>query len=323
MATTKKVSKKTAKLKTEPTPEKKQEAPASDPNMVDLGLLKLGTSKIFVNRIPKKTSAIVVNYKNSENFYRISCVIPPHSYLIHISERSEWDEDDDEEVDTSKFKIDSPTLLFTAEYATLPKPTVGFQFHTMFSIFALNTAQEDNIVTKPYMLANTYPDGSICMGNFNPITILKAFNTYWGSAFNDELFDHIRGEVPDYKPVDMYTHLLNFHSHMLPKMQWKTLTSMICGKDHWAAARGADGILVTDNQKLLAHIPAEFRREDFNGTPITITLANQKEDAWHFESGNFKFQLPLRNVTTKNSRRTAADKQLTTTQEESLYDRGL
>jgi hypothetical protein len=310
-----------------PTEAKKpetSETPKSD--VVDLGLLKIGSSKVFVNRIPSKANAVVVNYKNSENYYRISCVIPPHSYIINVDD-SDYDEDRDDDYrpcdDASKFQIDSPTLLFMAEYATLPKPTIGTNFGTTFSIFALNTAQTDHIAVKPYMLSNTYVDGKICMGYFEPISLLKAFNTFWGSVFNDELFHHIHEMTDDYKPADMFSHLLNFHTHLLPKLKWSNLTNTVCGKDHWAAARGADGVLVTDNQTLLKCIPKEFWREDFGGTPITITLANLKDDVWHFESGNFKFQLPLKNVTTKNAKRSNANVELNSAQRRAHYNQYL
>lgn len=315
-------TKKAAKPK---TPEA-LEVPPSDTSSVeagmqDLGLLKLGaTTKLFVNRVPSKATAIVVNYKNSENYYRISCVIPPNSYTINVSDDYSEDYDEDEEEESpgldnaSRFKIDAPTLLFMAQYATLPKPTVGTHFDTMFYIYALNAAQPDHIAVKPYMLSNTYADGRICMGGFTPIGLLKAFNIYWGSVFNDELFHHIHEMVEDYKPEDMFNHILNFHSHMLPKLQWKNLTNTICGKNHWAADRGADGVLVTDNQPLLKHIPKEFWREDFNGTPVVIALANLKDDVWNFESGNFKFQLPTKNVTTKNTKKKVNNVNLTPTQ---------
>lgn len=282
------------------------------PDMQDLGLLKLNKAKVFVNRIPSKTNAVVVNYKNPENYYRISCVIPPSSYAINVEERDETDWDDDGESEhrldgSSKFKIDTPTLLFTAQYATLPKPAIGTHFDAIFSIFALNTAQTDHIAVKPYMLSNTYTDGRICMGNFRPVTLLKAFNIYWGSLFNDELFHHVTELVKDYKPQDMFTHLLNFHTHLLPNLKWSNLTNNVCGKNHWAAERGATGVLVTDSAALLGLIPKEFWKEDFGGTPIVITLANLIDDIWHFESGNYKFQLAAKNVTTKNTRKSSSN----------------
>ena len=313
---TKKVSKAKATESVESKEIKAQPPETPTPSgMQDLGLLKLGaTTKIFVNRIPSKANAIVVNYKNPENYYRVSCVIPPNSYNINVN-----DDDDDETPKTdldaaSKFKIDSPSLLFTAQYATLPKPTIGTQFEPIFSIFALNTAQSEHIAVKPYMLSNTYADGRICMGTFKPISLLKAFNIYWGSVFNDELFHHIPEAVEDYKPDNMFNHILNFHTHMLPKLKWHNLTNTICGKNHWAADRGADGVLISDNKNLLKLIPQEFWREDFNATPVVITLANLKEEIWHFESGNYKFQIPLKNVTAKNTKKTANNVDLTPTQ---------
>ena len=293
-------------------------AEAAKPEMQDLGLLKINNAKVFVNRIPSKANAVVVNYKNSENYYRISCVIPPHSYNINVESRDDdWNDDEDERTtndETSKFRIDSPTLLFTAQYASLPKPTIGTHFDVMFSIYALNTAQTDHIAVKPYMLSNTYADGRVCMGNFRPVTLLKAFNIYWGSLFNDELFHHVTEALREYKPQDMFTHLLNFHTHMLPNLKWSNLTNAVCGKNHWAAERGADGVLVTDNPTLLNAIPKEFWREDFNRTPVIITLANLKDNIWHFESGNYKFQLAAKNVTTKNTKKSTSNVSLTTTQ---------
>lgn len=321
---TKKAAKSAATSKASETPDMKPSDPtpaATESNMRDLGLIKLGaTSKVFVNRVPSKSNAIVVNYKNSENYYRISCVIPPNSYTINVEDGESWEDDEDEEENStslenaSRFKIDSPTLLFTAQYATLPKPTVGTQFDAMFSIFALNAAQPDHIAVKPYMLSNTYADGRICMGGFAPISLLKAFNIYWGSVFNDELFHHVHEMVEGYRPDDMFTHVLNFHTHMLPKLEWKNLTQTVCGKNHWAADKGANGVLITDNQHLLKHIPKEFWREDFNGTPVIITLANLQENVWHFESGNYKFQLPAKSVTTKNTKKRVNNVGLTQTQ---------
>jgi hypothetical protein len=152
------------------------------------------------------------------------------------------------------------------------------------------------------------------MGNFRPVTLLKAYNIYWGSLFNSELFHHATDLVKDYKPKDMFTHLLNFHTHLLPQLKWGNLTKTICGKNHWASDHGADGVLVTDNPALLKLIPKEFWREDFNRTPIIITLANLQDNIWHFESGNYKFQLPAKNISTKNTRKSASNVSLTSTQ---------
>jgi hypothetical protein len=238
-----------------------------------------------------------------------------------VTDGDSWDEDEDEDDEdssgldgASRFKIDSPTLLFTAQYASLPKPIIGTQFDAMFYMYALNTAQPDHIALKPYMLSNTYADGRICMGDFRPTSLLKAFNIYWGSVFNDELFHHLDEVTEDYRPADMFSHILNFHSHMLPKLKWDNLTNTICGKNHWAAEKGADGVLIADSQVLLKHIPKEYWREDFNGTPVIITLANLKDEVWHFESGNYKFQLPLKNVTTKNTRKKTNNVSLTRAQ---------
>jgi len=310
----------TKKAVEEVAPQAKEVSAEPKSDMQDLGLLKIANSKVFVNRIPSKANAVVVNYQNPENYYRISCVVPPHSYNIHIDEQEDYDEDEYRNVivaldDTSKFKVDSPTLLFTAQYATLPKPTIGTHFETQFSIYALNTAQTEHIAVKPYLLSNTYQDGKICMGGFKPVSLLKAFNIYWGSVFNDELFHHVKDIVKDYHPEDMFTHILNFHTHLLPQLKWSNLTHTVCGKNHWAAARGADGVLVTDNAVLLKAIPSTYWREDFNRTPLVITLANLVDNVWHFESGNYKFQLAAKNVTTKNTKKAANNVYLTDTQQ--------
>lgn len=298
-----------------PTPE----AP-KDPNMTDLGLLKLGKNRVFVNKLPTKVDSVVVNYRNSENVYRISAVIPPGSYTINVFDGDAEDEYDEYEERparqttnsgielSSRFRIDSPTLLFVAEYAMLPKPTVSTHFDTTFYMFALNAAQQNHIEVKPYMLSNTYSDGRICMGSFRPTSLHKAFNIYWGTVFNDELFSYNRELSYDYNPKDMFDHILNFHSQLLPKLQWDNRTTTICGKNHWAANRGAHGVLVSDSQNLLKVIPEQFWRTDFNETPLVITLANFKDEIWHFESGNFKFQLPAKNVTLTNTRKSTAKK---------------
>lgn len=279
---------------------------AENPNMVDLGLLDLKRSKVFVNRLPTKTKAVIVNYKNSENLFRISCVIPPHSYIVNVDDDYYHDEDPDD--NSSRFVVDSPTLLFTAEYPGTLKPTGEAHLSASYYIYMLNTVQTEQIVVRPYILTNTYSDGRICMGDFIARSILNAFNIYWGSLFNQELSDYSRSMVNDYHPSTLYEHLLNAHTHFFPKLKWQTLTHTVCGKDYWAAPRGAAGVLVTDNAALLKLIPSEFWRFSSSDTPIVVTLANidASTNRWHFESGNYKFQLAAKNVSTllkKKSRR--------------------
>ncbi|RJR06224.1 hypothetical protein C4588_08045 [Candidatus Parcubacteria bacterium] len=304
-------------------PELEKAAEKSD--LVDLGLLKLGKNKVFVNLLPTKTAAVVVNYKNPENYYRISCVLPPNSYTINVTSNiddyddDDYDDDDfnEEENNFSRFLIDSPSLLFVAEYSLLPKPTISSDMFPSFYIYALNTMKEDRILCKPYVLSNTYEDGLICMGGFSPLTLRKAFNIYWGAGFNSELLHVVQELVSDYNPQTTLEHILNFHAKLLPHLDWDDITNMICGKDHWAAAKSAEGILITDQENLLKHIPNEFWRKDSNESSIIITLANLKEDIWHFESGNYKFQLAAKNVTTNpNKKKSTSSSNATQSYEE-------
>lgn len=94
-------------------------------------------------------------------------------------------------------------------------------------------------------------------------------------------------------------HLENYHQSLVKDQKWADYTAVFCGIKYWAAPKGADGVLVSNNRQLLNAIPREFWRKDRLGQPLVICLANKQDNLWVFESGGYSFSINANFVITK------------------------
>lgn len=102
-------------------------------------------------------------------------------------------------------------------------------------------------------------------------------------------------------PTERFGHyIVQYHNELLPNQPWKDRTAFFCGEAYWAAPKGAEGVLVSNNPKLMAKIPAKYWRRDKNNIPLVIALANRKDEkTWIFDSGPISFSLNSKSVVIK------------------------
>jgi len=95
-------------------------------------------------------------------------------------------------------------------------------------------------------------------------------------------------------------HLTTYHQTKLPLQKWKNRTAFFCGEKYWAAPEGAEGVLVSNDRRLLTAIPQQFWRRDRDGRPLVIALGHRQGiRGWEFRSGSYSFYLDHRNVVFK------------------------
>lgn len=268
--------------------------------MDDLGILKTKNT-IFLSSLPKGTTSIVVK---PENGLRISAVIAPQKVKIRLVTQRDTERLDNETKKIVKCNLTTPDLLMSIKYTDIPR----FKSVPVYDIsfFVIDIKSIDKIHTTPYRLSNVHEDGSICWGDFPiPSNLKLAFNTYFGSLFNSELtFSESEDDDDGYENVygpDYLSFVKRYRTKILKTQKFKDRTEFICGSKFWAAPKGADAVLVSDDKFVLKQIPEKhwFRRAGAN--PIIIALANQEDDFWILESGNFKFKVSKDSATIQPS----------------------
>lgn len=391
----------------------------------DLGLIS--SDLIYVNLLPSSTTSIIVKYQPG---IQVSCVLSPKEHTINFGNTRRSSK--------TKIKIDAPTLIMSCSYSNIAH--IGAPTFGTYYLNSLNTEKNNRVFAKAFQLANIYQDGRICFGTLKPQSMRIAFNYYWTSNFNAELFryphrcrkqvhgyrghigcectddiehvacncpritfhNHIgcgctsvtnsvkcRGKCdentcvccqainrvlqekasqvgktvstlrrkkancivenepfpycgcdwrhkrgcackkgicnceckcpccletcncPECKcrccletcncpcrcnPSKMFEHHLKYYCEETKKDEWEDKTAFICGKKYWGSPKGAEGIIISKNRKLLRSIPKKYWRKSYTDEPIIIALANKVDREWHFESGNYKFRIPERLV---------------------------
>jgi len=299
--TTKKTTKKKpAKKKPAEKPEPQPTESTSTPGLKDLGTLSL-RSKLFVNALPSHSQAVLVNYLNSEYSYRISCVIPPAKRRVSIEEDYYDDYDYEEDRPSGIIEIESPALIFTGEYRDLDHRNV----YPTFYMFTYDPTAIDCIRVKPCCISNVYADGRVCTGGYTPYSLRQGYNIFWSTPFNEELSNSptevARRHGLHYSEKDLMDHIVGFNE-WLKLIPWENRTQFICGKDYWAAPKGAAGILVSKKKELLNKIPEEFHSIDMHNEHIIIALAHRQDNGlWTFESGSYRFSLKEEKIKLINS----------------------
>jgi Prokaryotic E2 family D len=270
----------------------------------DLGTIAGGRKKHYVIPLPTNCKSIVVSYNS---LFKVSCVLPAEKRAIRVSSGEvdpddfyDYDDDDDaeelkeliEEAYTT-VEVDCPSLLFCTRYRDIPAYGYVKRLIDGHSIFCLNDEVKTYIEAAPYIISNVYKDGNICFGaNATPDSPRKAFNIFWNSPFNDELY----GESGMVRGDNLASFVKNYHDEVLAYAPWEDFTDHICGRRFWASPRGAGGLLISDKKELLKKIPKKYWRKGPGDIPFIIALAEEQSGFWQFTSGNFKFSLNANSV---------------------------
>jgi len=153
-------------------------APAAPIKKPNLGLLSIGAKQIFVSLLPSQAESVIVKYQPD---IQVSCVIPPLEFPIKYAHSRR----------TSLKKtltITTPTLIMSCGYGDIPMPRNYKRLIRPYTLWAIDTHRKSKIYGKPYLFANVYDSGSICFGTLNPASLRQAYNYYWTSSFNAELY---------------------------------------------------------------------------------------------------------------------------------------
>jgi len=259
----------------------------------DLGVIK-PESKVFVSSLPKETSSVVVKYETTA--IRISAVVPPQKLKVRVVDHG--DDDDDEPEYTVKCKLKTPPLLMSISYSDIPSFGKVVVDGTIF-LFVIDENEKDRIKTTPYLLANVHTTGHVCWGNIAPPWNLRsAYNMYWGSSFSNDLFgveEDLTGRHN--KAKNVIEHIKKYRNKYLKHQSYTDNTTLICGNRFWAAPKGADAVLITDNVSILSQIPHKYWLKTSDNYSLIIALANMDGENWIFESGRYKFRIAADFVT--------------------------
>ena len=280
----------------------------------DLGTLTGGRKKHYVIPLPTNCKSVIVSY---DEMFKVSCVLPPKKRTVRVStgyvdsdEFYDYDHDDESLKDLANeaytsVEIDCPSLLLCTPYRDIPYYGYVKRLIDGHSIFCLDDDVLDHISAAPYIISNVYKNGNICFGaNATPDSPRKAFNVFWCSPFNDELY----GESGAEHIGCTETFVKNYHDKVLAYAPWEDFTYEICGSHYWASPRGAEGLFISDTKELLQKIPQKYWRKGPGGIPFIVALAEEQSGFWQFTSGSFKFSLNSNSVriSESNNRKAAA-----------------
>jgi len=156
----------------------------------DLGLIEWTAAKtparasLYPYRLPSKATAIIVKYRPQ---IAISCVIPPQVFKAsyRLGSRTSRKRGVEEVV--------TPILLMTQAIAEMPSNIRTRGVVEGYTLWALRLqdgelSKTKAMTTSPYLFGNVWDRGAICFGGMTPESLMQAFNYYWSSGFNDELF---------------------------------------------------------------------------------------------------------------------------------------
>jgi len=256
----------------------------------NLGLLKAGTRKIYLVALPTMTKAVVLNY--SSHLIKLSCAIPSEKHRIIIK----YPGLGGGALMTEQIKA-LPTIL-TTEYNDFPKYGQATQPIASFYLFTHNTRVKKSIQAAPYLISNVYKDGRICFGKtLKPSNPREAYNYFWNSKFNNELWaEHIKA-VKYQGKADLISYIKSYHDTVFMDQPWDDYTGLVCGSKFWAAPKGADAVLFSDNKWLLQQVPKKYWKRNVDNYPFIVALAIKKDGYWEFDGGQFKFSLSESNIT--------------------------
>ena len=269
--------------------DKSKKKEKKDLKVKELGTLKPGNKKIHLVALPSNAKSVVVNYSSHE--MRVSCAIPPEKQTIAI--KSPYGGA------LEPFKFKTLATILTAEYTDFPQYGRANQPIKSYYLFSYNTRVKKWIAAAPYLISNVYKGGRICFGKLNPSNLREAYNYFWNSTFNNELHhEHIKA-VNYTGSNDLKTYSKNYHKTIFLDQPWEDFTPFICGRKFWAAPRGGDALLFSNDPWILGKIPKKFWRRNTDGYPFVVALANLEDDYYEIDGGLYTFKLPAKNVTTQ------------------------
>jgi len=158
-------------------------APASQ--IVDgkenLGSISIGAKQVFVSLLPSQSESVIVKY-NPE--IQVSCVIPPQQFKINYAQSRHQSK--------RELEITTPTLIMSCGYGDVPGPASYKRVLRPYTLWAIDTTRQNQIYAKSYLFANVWQNGNICFGALKPGSLRQAYNYFWSSNFNAELYreDH-------------------------------------------------------------------------------------------------------------------------------------
>lgn len=156
-------------------------ATAIEKDKVDLGRLDLKGEQVFVGLLPSGADAVMVKYRP---MLQISCVMPPKDFNVSFAAGRAYGRNRRKKI----VELTTPTLLMSCGLYEAPNPNNFSRVQGEYSLWVLDTERKNAIYVKPYLLANVWERGSICFGSLRPISLRQAYNYYWASGFNNELY---------------------------------------------------------------------------------------------------------------------------------------
>jgi hypothetical protein len=151
----------------------------------NLGLLNIGGRQVFTSLLPSQAESVIVKYQPE---IQVSCVIPPQKFAISYAySRSTRNK--------KTLDVTTPTLIMSCGYGDVPTPRAYQRVTRAYSLWSIDTARKDQIYAKPYLFANVWEQGKICFGGLKPSSLRQAYNYYWTSSFNAELYREAPGII--------------------------------------------------------------------------------------------------------------------------------
>lgn len=143
----------------------------------DLGVLDTKGEQVFVGLLPSGAKAVMVKYRPQ---IQVSCVMPPKDFSVSYGGRRSRRK--------KSVELTTPTLLMSSTLHDMPNASNYNRIQGDYTLWAMDTTRNDAIWVKPYLLANVWERGSICFGALRPVSLRQAYNYYWASSFNADLF---------------------------------------------------------------------------------------------------------------------------------------
>ena len=142
-----------------------------------LGAFRLGSRHVYVSMLPSHAESVMVKYNPN---IQVSCVIPPQKFNVSYATRRQT---------KSHLDITTPTLIMSCGYGEVPTSRSHKSVNLGYTLWAYDTERKNKIWAKPYVFANVYTgSGQVCFGGLRPSSLRQAYNQYWSSSFNNDLF---------------------------------------------------------------------------------------------------------------------------------------
>ena len=256
----------------------------------DNKLIKIKTD-VRVIMVPSHAKSVIINYSR-KNTLRVSCTIPAKQRKVSTY------------INTDPISIVSPPTLFCLEISDIPARVMN-EVICNYYVHGYCTEDKKTLWTAPYRLPNVYSDGAVCFGSVYPRDLRAVYNLFWETPFNLELADCSadlvyslkKGNVISYDDLDHYIKL--YKKELFDEQAWIDNTEKFVGKKPWICSKPSHAILLTSNKELLEQIPKEHWLR-YKGRPFIAANARRYKNVWSFDTGKFKFKLPIEQVLTKD-----------------------